>query len=55
MKTIATTNQTPGVALPDDMAREVLRSVAIALMEHGAVRLETGTLESAAIIKFGMP
>jgi hypothetical protein len=54
MKTLATTNQNPSTALSDTVAREILRSVSIALMEHGAVRLETGTLESAAIIKFGM-
>ena len=51
MRTCVTMNPNPGAPISDDLARETLRSIVIQLMDHGAVRLESGTLESAALIQ----
>ena len=49
MKTLTTPNLHG--SLSDEEAAKVLRKIAVALMDHGSVRLESGTMESAAIVR----
>jgi len=50
MKILETT-RTSNTPLTDREAQAVLNGIVISIMDHGSVRLATGTVESAALIK----
>lgn len=52
MKNLETTRpaEVNGDTIPNDVAAETLLQIAIDLMDHGSVRISSGTYESAAIL-----